>query len=343
MRQLLNTLYIQTQGSYLNLRTDNIQVEVDQKCKALIPLHHIGELAIFGNVLLSPFLVQRLGRERKSVSWLSEYGRFCARSEPVVSGNVILRVAQYKAAESLSSALAIAKYVVAGKLQNQRTTLLRSARDTKDNNVAQQLRQAAQHIANQITSLPSSQTLEQLRGIEGDAAKRYWQVFSLMLRANRDYFSISERSRRPARDPLNALLNFVYTILANDCASACQSVGLDPQVGFLHSLRSGRNSLALDMMEELRSTVADRAILTLINRQQLVPADFVRHQGDTYNISEEARKKILAYLTERKKEEVMHSFLGRKMPLGLVPHVQARLLAQHLRGDRDKYPPYLQR
>ena len=171
----------------------------------------------------------------------------------------------------------------------------------------------------------------------------YWEVFPLMLRANRDFFWLTERTRRPARDPINALLNFVYTVLANDCASACQSVGLDPQVGFLHALRPGRSSLALDLMEELRPVTGGRAILPLINRQQLTPRDFVLHGGQTVTIRDDARKLILAHLTERRKEEVTHPLSARKTPMGLIPHVQARLLAQHLRGDRPHYPPYLHR
>ena len=182
-----------------------------------------------------------------------------------------------------------------------------------------------------------------MRGIEGTAARTYWEVFPLMLRVSRADFWLRERTRRPARDAINALLNFVYTILANDCASAAQSVGLDPQVGFLHALRPGRASLALDLMEELRPATADRAVLTLINRQQLTPRDFVHHEGHAVTLTEDARRTVLAHLSDRRKEEVTHPLTGRKTPLGLVPHVQARLLAQHLRGDRPHYPPYLHR
>ena len=342
MRHLLNTLYIQTQGTYLHLDTDNIRVEVERERRAMIPLHHVEGVVVFGNVLLSPFLIHRLAREHKPVTWLSEWGRFMARTETPMSGNVLLRVAQHGCACDEARTLAVARYALAGKLQNQKVTLLRSAREALSDDPGL-LRQAAQDINAQIGLLPLARTVDELRGIEGTAARVYWEVFSLMLRVNRDFFWMQGRSRRPARDPINAVLNFVYTVLANDCASACQSVGLDPQVGFLHALRPGRPSLALDLMEELRAVVADRAIITLINRSQLTAQSFVLHQGNTVTIKEEARKVILAHLTERRKEEVTHPLTARRTPMGLVPHIQARLLAQHLRGDRPHYPPYLHR
>ncbi|WP_424950341.1 type I-C CRISPR-associated endonuclease Cas1c [Deinococcus sp.] len=342
MRHLLNTLYIQTQGTYLHLKTDNVRVEVGHEVRAMIPLHHVEGVVVFGNVLLSPFLIHKLAREHKPVTWLTEFGRFMARTETPVSGNVLLRVAQHACAGDEKRTLEVAKYVAAGKLQNQKTTLMRSAREAL-NDDPELLRQAARDINAQIGLLPLARTVDEVRGIEGTAARTYWEVFSLMLRANRDFFWMQGRNRRPARDAINATLNFIYTVLANDCASACQSVGLDPQVGFLHALRPGRSSLALDLMEELRAVVADRAIVTLINRQQLTPRDFVLHEGNTVTIREDARKLILAHLSERRKEEVTHPLTARKTPMGLIPHVQARLLAQHLRGDRPHYPPYLHR
>ncbi|WP_027460546.1 type I-C CRISPR-associated endonuclease Cas1c [Deinococcus murrayi] len=342
MKHLLNTLYIQTQGTYLHLDTDNIRVEVEREKRAMIPLHHVEGVTVFGNVLLSPFLIQRLARDHKPITWLSEHGRFMARTETPVSGNVLLRVAQHACADDADRTLAIARLIAAGKLQNQKVTLLRAAREAVGDD-SERLREAAGDINAQIACLPLAESVDEVRGIEGAAARVYWEVFPLMLRQNRDFFWLPARTRRPARDPINAVLNFVYTVLANDCASACQAVGLDPQLGFLHALRPGRSSLALDLMEELRPVVADRAILTLINRQQLTPRDFVLHEGGTVTIREDARRTILAHLTERRKEEVTHPLTARKTPLGLLPHVQARLLAQHLRGDRPHYPPYLHR
>jgi len=342
VRQLLNTLYIQTQGTYLHLDTDNIRVEVERERRAMIPIHHVDSVVVFGNVLISPFLIHRLAREHKPVTWLTEHGRFMARTETPVSGNVLLRVAQHDCAQDKARTLNVARYVAAGKLQNQKTTLLRSAREAA-NDDAHLLRHAAREINSLIGSLPLTGTVDEVRGIEGTAARTYWDAFPRMLRMNREFFDMRERTRRPARDAVNATLNFVYTVLANDCASACQSVGLDPQVGFLHALRPGRSSLALDLMEELRAVVADRAIVTLINRQQLTPRDFQQHEGRTVTIREDARKLILSHLSERRKEEVTHPLTARKTPMGLIPHVQARLLAQHLRGDRPHYPPYLHR
>ncbi|WP_420594180.1 type I-C CRISPR-associated endonuclease Cas1c [Deinococcus sp.] len=342
MRQLLNTLYVQTQGSYLRLENDNVRVDVEGVRTAMLPLHHLDGIVVFGNVLLSPFLVQQLGRTHKPVTWLTEWGRFTARLETPVSGNVLLRVAQHACACDEKRTLEVAKYIAAGKLQNQKSALLRSAREAAPED-APALRQAAQDINAQIGCLPLAETVDEVRGIEGSAARRYFEAFSLMLRVHRDFFWLGERTRRPARDPINAVLNYVYTLLAGDCASACQSVGLDPQVGFLHALRPGRASLALDLMEELRAVIADRAVVTLINRQQLTPRDFTLHEGHTVTLGEEARRTIIKHLQERKQEEVTHPLTGRKTPLGLVSHVQARLLAQHLRGDRPHYPPYLHR
>lgn len=342
MRHLLNTLYVQTQKSYLRLENDNVRVDVDGARLTMLPLHHLDGIVVFGNVLLSPYLIQKLGRLHKPVTWLTEWGQFTARTETPVSGNVLLRVAQHACTCDPARTLAVTRYIAAGKLQNQKTTLLRSAREAPDED-APALRQAARDINAQIGVLPLAESVDEVRGIEGTAARSYFEVFSLMLRAHRDFFWLGERTRRPARDPINALLNYVYTLLAGECASACQTVGLDPQIGFLHALRPGRQSLALDLMEELRPVVADRAIITLINRQQLTPRDFTLHEGRTVTLTEEGRRTILRHLQERKGEEVHHPLTGRKTPLGLIPHVQARLLAQHLRGDRPHYPPYLHR
>lgn len=342
MRTLLNTLYVQTQGSYLRLENDNVRVDVEGVRTAMLPLHHLDGVVVFGNVLLSPYLVQKLARQNKPITWMSESGRFAARTETPMSGNVMLRVAQHAAACDAARTLEVAKYVAAGKLQNQKSALLRSAREANEED-APLLRLAARSVNDQIGQLPLSRSLDEIRGVEGTAARSYFEVFSRTLRANREFFTLTERTRRPARDPINATLNYVYTLLAGDCAGACQQVGLDPQVGFLHALRPGRASLALDLMEELRAVIADRAVITLINRNQLTPRDFTLHEGRTVTISEDGRRTIIRHLQERKQETVRHPLTGRDTPLGLISHVQARLLAQHLRGDRPHYPPYLHR
>jgi CRISP-associated protein Cas1 len=342
MRTLLNTLYIQTQGSYLRLENDNVRVDVEGVRTAMLPLHHLDGVVVFGNVLLSPYLIQKLAQAHKPVTWLTEWGRFTARLETPMSGNVLLRVAQHAAACDSARTLEVAKYIAAGKLQNQKSALMRSAREATEDD-APLLRLAAQEVNSMIGYLPLASSLDEIRGIEGTAARSYFGVFSRTLKVNRDFFDLTERTRRPARDPINAVLNYVYTLLAGDCAGACQQVGLDPQVGFLHALRPGRASLALDLMEELRAVIADRAVVTLINRSQLTPRDFTLHEGRTVTISEEGRRTIIKHLQERKQETVRHPLTGRDTPLGLISHVQARLLAQHLRGDRPHYPPYLHR
>lgn len=339
---IIQTLYVQQQGTRLSLKDDNIRLERENYPPQMLPIHHIKGMVLFGNVTVTPYLIHRLADEGKSIAWLSEYGRFKTRTETPATSSVLLRVAQHAAAATPERATEIARYIVAGKLQNQRQSLMRAARETTGEDETA-LRAAAQEIESCISALPRAETLDFIRGLEGGAARSYWQTFSHMIRHNRDFFAITERTRRPARDPINALLNFAYTILTNDCTGACQAVGLDPQVGFLHALRPGRDSLACDLVEEFRSVIAERALLTLINRRQLTPKHFTVQPGQICEITDVGRKLILEALHQRRGEEVSHAIVGRKVPLGLVPHVQARLLAQHLRDDRPHYPPYLHR
>jgi CRISP-associated protein Cas1 len=247
------------------------------------------------------------------------------------------------ALDSPEMTLNIARYVIAGKLQNARNILMRAAREAKDEADQKVLRAAAQVHVESIRNAESAVNLDQLRGIEGFAAKAYFSGFTAMIRTNRAAFEFTERSRRPPRDPINALLSFVYTLLVNECVAACEGVGLDPQLGFLHVLRPGRPALALDLMEELRSLLADRLVLTLINRGQLQPDDFVERPGGAIYLTEDGRKTLLTAYQKRKQEEVQHPITGAKVPYGLIPHVQARLLARHLRGDIPSYQPFILR
>lgn len=343
MKELLNTLYIQTQGSYLRLEQDTLKVEVDKRVLAQIPLHHVGGLVLFGNVLLSPFLIHRLAEEGKGVVWLSESGRFKARLFAPISGNVLLRRAQNAALDDADSTLTIVRYMVAGKLQNARTTLLRTARDCRDDTHRAALRGAADLHAQTIIRLPHLRYLDEVRGAEGDAAKAYFSVFDHMILNREEAFRFFGRNRRPPRDPVNALLSFSYGMLRNECTSALESVGLDPKVGFLHALRPGRPSLALDLMEELRAPVADRFVLTLINLGQVRADGFVMRPGGGVEMTEETRKTLIVAYQKRKQEEVNHPTLKSSIPIGLIPHIQARLLARHLRGDVPNYQPYLAR
>lgn len=343
MKVILNTLYVQSPGSYLHLDHDTVRVELEGATRARVPLHHVGAVVVFGNVMVSPFLVQNLAAAGKSLVWMTRSGRFSGRLEGPTSGNVLLRCAHFEAARDPATALGLARRVVAGKLQNSRNVLLRAARETENEADRARLSGAALEHARAIAALRASPTLDELRGLEGNAARAYFGAFSSMLRFNRAHFAFSERSRHPPLDRLNALLSFLYAILANDCAGACEAVGLDPQVGFLHALRPGRSSLALDLMEEFRAPLADRLALTLINRNQLKPDDFVERPGGAINLTDDARKSVLAAYQNRKSESLTHPFTGHSLPFGLVPHVQARLLARHLRGDTPSYPPFILR
>lgn len=343
MKQLLNTLYVQTQGSYLRLDHETLKIEIEKEVRLQVPLHHLGSIVLFGNVLLSPFLIHQCGEDGRSIVWLTQYGQFKARIIGPTSGNVLLRQAQHHGISNTETALSIARYIVAGKLQNTRAVLLRSAREAKTENDHLALSKAADVHANAIQNTEKATELEKLRGIEGYAAKTYFSAFSHMIRTHREVFGLTERSKRPPRDPINALLSFAYSLLANECVAACEGVGLDPQMGFLHVLRPGRPALALDLMEELRAPFADRFVLTLINRGQIKPDDFIERPGGAIHLTDDARKTFLTAYQKRKQEEVPHRFLNTKISLGLVPHIQARLLARHLRGDTPFYQPFIQR
>jgi len=343
MKQLLNTLYIQTQGSYLRLDHETLKVEVEKEVQRQIPLHHLGGIVVFGNVLLSPFLIHRCAEDGRDLVWLSQYGQFKARLSGPTTGNVLLRRAQHEALTSPQACLLIARYIVAAKLQNARSVLMRSARETNDLADKTALTAAATVHAEAIRNTEAVSDIGKLRGIEGYAAKSYFAAFSHMIRTNREAFTFTERSRRPPRDPINALLSLIYTLLAGEYVAACEGVGLDPQMGFLHVMRPGRPSLALDLMEELRAPLADRLVLTLINRNQIKPDDFIERPGGAIHLTEDARKNVLAAYQKRKQEEVTHLVIGSKIPLGLIVHIQARLIARHLRGDIPTYQPFIQR
>jgi CRISP-associated protein Cas1 len=342
MKQILNTLYVQTQGTYLQLDHETLKVKLEDDTKQL-PLHHLGSIVAFGNVLFSPFLIHRCAADGRSIVWLSQSGRFQGRLAGPTTGNVLLRRAQHEAIMNPVATLNIARYVVAGKLQNTRNVLMRAAREAKQGTDETKLRAAAQVHADAIESTEKSVDIDQLRGIEGYAAKAYFGAFSEMIRTNREGFEFRERSKRPPKDRINALLSFAYTLLANECVAACEGVGLDPQMGFSHVMRPGRPSLALDLMEELRSVVADRLVLSLVNRGQVKPSDFIDRLGGGVYLTEDARKEFLAAYQKRKQEEVTHPILESKVPIGLLCHVQARLLARHLRGDISQYPPFILR
>lgn len=275
-----------------------------------------------------------------AISLHDRNGCFKARVEGAVTGNVLLRVAQYRA--SAKQQLSIARNCIAGKIRNSRYVLLRAARDTADEAAKSALVDTAKQLAHRLRALPSVTDSDILRGVEGDAAKLYFSAFSYCIRADsREEFMLNGRSRRPPLDKTNALLSFLYALLAHDCRAALEAVGLDPQYGYLHVPRPGRPSLALDLMEEFRPLLADRMALTLINRQQIQPSDFTIRQGGAVEMSDAARKTLLIAYQDRKKEEITHPLTQQKIPIGVLPYIQARLLARTLREDLPAYPPYV--
>lgn len=344
-RELLNTLFVSTEGAYVRLDGDALKIEADGKKLLQVPLHHLGSVVLFGSANISAQALQRCAQDGRAVNFLDHGGRFKARVVGPVCGNVLLRQAQYEAHRDVSGrAVEIARAVVAGKIRNLRANIARSARDTRnDEDAAAALRACLEALAKLLLSLPEQATVDAVRGIEGQASALYFEVFGALLTVPAEEFSFRLRSRRPPRDRVNALLSFLYALLSADCVAACEGVGLDPQFGFLHALRPGRPSLALDLMEEFRPCLADRLALTLINRRQVRAAEHFETRdgaGDSVLLSDSGRKIVLAAYQERKKEEVIHPLLKDKAPLGLLPHLQARLLARHLRGDLAAYIPF---
>lgn len=344
MRQLLNTLFITTEGAYLRLEGDTLCVEVERQKKLQVPLHHLGGIVTFGDIMLTPALLRRCATDGRSVALLNRNGEFGARLEGPVSGNILLRQAQHRAAVDSSAALDIARACVAGKMRNCRLVLLRGARESKNDEDTITLRQASKLLANHLRKVPITESLDNLLGLEGDAARVYFGSMSALIRNDqRSIFAFSRRSRRPPLDRFNALLSFLYTLLVNDCRSALEGVGLDPQLGFLHAVRPGRPALALDLMEEFRPIIADRLALTLINRGQLGERNFEPRIGGAVYLNVQGRKTVLAAYQQRKQEELSHPLLEQTVPIGLLPHLQARFLARVLRGDMVGYLPFLSR
>ena len=344
MHQIENTLYVMTQGAYAHLENDTVRIDVEREKRLQVPLHHVGALVCFGNVLVSPFLIHRCAEEGKAVVLLSQGGRFKARIEGPVSGNILLRQAQYRGAADPKWCLGIARAMIAGKIKNSRQILMRGAREAAAEKDSTALGVTAEQLANALRRVPHAANLDELRGIEGESAKNYFGAVSLLLRTDaRGVFALDGRTRRPPRDRINALLSFLYAMLMNDCRSAVEATGLDPQLGFLHAVRPGRASLALDLMEELRAWAADRLALTLINRGQIQSTDFDEHEGGAVLLNEKGRKAVVVAYQERKQEAVMHPLLEKTVPIGVIPFLQARYLARTLRGDMEGYLPFVVR
>jgi len=341
VKKLLNTLYVTTEGAGLRKDGENVVAEIEGEERARVPFHMLASIVLFGPIFISPSLIGACAAGGISVVILDRAGRFQARVEGPVSGNVLLRRAQYRASETPEP---VVRSIILGKVANQRSVLMRALRDHGANyagDVRARIETSTDRMAHILRFVElSDASLERLRGAEGEAANLYFQVFGHLIRVDAPRMQWHGRSRRPPLDPVNALLSFLYSLLAHDCRSAAEAVGLDPAVGFLHRDRPGRPSLALDLMEEFRPALADRLALSLINRRQLQNTDFDQRDSGAVLLSEAGRKTVLTAWQERKREERLHDFLGEKAPLGLVPFLQAQMLARHLRGDLDIYPPW---
>jgi len=342
VKQLQNTLFVTTQGAYLAKEGESLVVRAEKEKKFQITLRNLDGVVCFGQVSASPFLLGMCAENDVTVSFLTENGRFLAKATGPVSGNVILRRNQYRMADDEEKSLSISRSVLSGKLVNSRTLLRRVARDRQQNDT-DKLDRAADSLTSAIRRLAIAGGLEDIRGIEGEAARTYFGVFDLLLSSDEDAFTFTGRNRRPPLDPVNCLLSFVYTLLLHDIRSALESVGLDPEVGYLHRDRPGRPGLALDLLEEFRPAIADRLVLTLINRGQVKPRGFETSGSGAVTMDEDTRKEVLVAYQKRKQQEIEHPFLREKMPLGLFPFMQALLLARYIRGDLEEYPPYLWR
>ena len=344
MRPMLNTLYVTTEGAWLRKDGENVVMEVDGTERARLPIHMLGGLVCLGRALVSPPLLGYCAERGICVSFLSPQGKFLARVEGPVSGNVLLRRTQYRLVDDPAQCGLLVRHVLVGKVHNQRAVLGRGLRDHGDKLAAEalaKLEHAHLRLARIIDKLLMETDADQLRGLEGEAASVYFDAFGLLLRTEDETLRFEGRSRRPPLDPINAVLSMLYTLLTHDCRGALETVGLDPAVGFLHRDRPGRPSLALDLMEEFRPVLADRLALSLFNRKQLVARDFRKMDNGAVLLQDDARKLLLTSYQERKRDELQHSFVGERAPMGMFPYLQAQLLARHIRGDLDAYPPFL--
>jgi CRISP-associated protein Cas1 len=340
VKQLLNTLYVTTQGAYLAREGETVAVKVEQEARLRVPIHTLIGIVCFGQVSCSPFLLGLCGERGVAVSFLSEHGRFLARVQGPVQGNVLLRREQYRWADREDRSAGVARAVVLAKVANSRTAVLRARRENPGGAGVEDMEGAARRLLWLLEEVGRAGTLDEIRGHEGEAGRVYFGVFDHMITAQKQDFFFRGRNRRPPRDNMNALLSFIYTLLAHDVTSALEGVGLDPAVGFLHRDRPGRPSLGLDLMEELRPVVADRLALSLVNRRQVQGNGFRRQEGGGVTMDEGTRKEVLVAYQKRKQEELVHPFLDERLAYGLIPHAQALLLARAVRGNLDGYPSF---
>ena len=343
MQRFLNTLYVMTQKSYLHKKGETVELVVDKKVVAAIPLINLDSIVCFGNVSVSPFLLGACPEYNITVSFLSESGKYLARVQGPVAGNVLLRKEQYRISDDKIRSAQVAQFFIAGKLANQRNVLQRAIRDHGEKIDACRVQQAIAILSTNLKKIPKEFDLDRLRGLEGDSAEAYFSVFDELIVSQKEVFSFSGRSRRPPLDNVNAMLSYTYTVLFHDMVSALECVGLDPAVGFLHRDRPGRLSLALDLMEEFRAPVADRLVLSLINRGEVTGKGFQQSASGAVVMSEETRKTLIAAYQKKKEAVLSHPYVEKKMYLAILFQTQARLLARYIRGDIDGYPVYIWR
>jgi CRISPR-associated protein Cas1 len=341
MKRLLNTLYVSTQGAWLAQEGENIVVHLDKETSKPFPIHLFESVICFGKVNVTAPLMGFCAKKGVPISFFSEHGRFLARVDGPVRGNVLLRRQQYRLADDEKATANIARNILIGKIANSRTVLMRAARENGEGNPL--LASAVKYLGGTGQDLEKTLPLETLRGKEGDAARCYFDVFDHLILTQKEHFRFIDRNRRPPTDKVNALLSFVYVLLSHDVMSALEGVGLDPAVGYLHRDRPGRPSLALDIMEEFRSWLADRLVLSLINLKQVRPEGFTQSESGAVMIDDTTRKTVIGAWQERKQDALTHPYLDEKMAIGLLPHVQARLLARHIRGELESYPPFVWR
>lgn len=341
MKRHLNTLFITTQGAYVSKDGESVVVKVDNEIRLRVPVHTLGGIVCFGLVSCSPFLMGFCAEKGVSISFMTETGGFLAKVQGPVSGNVLLRRGQYRFADDLKFSAGIATAFLTGKVVNSRTVLQRALRDHPDKVNTDELEGAVQRLNSALRRLQSDNEVDVLRGIEGESANTYFNVFDQLITNQKEDFFFRGRNRRPPLDNVNCLLSFLYIILMHDIRSALETVGLDPAVGFLHRDRPGRYGLALDLMEEFRPFIADRLALSLINLGQVQGRGFAKKESGGVWMDDDTRKTVLIAYQNRKQDEIMHPFLKEKVTIGLLFHTQALLLARHLRGDMDAYPTFI--
>ncbi len=341
MKKHLNTLFVTTQGAYLGKDGETVAVRIEQKTVMRIPIHTLNGIVCFGSVGVSPYLMGFCAEKDVAVSFLTEHGRFLAMVKGPVSGNVLLRRKQFRMADNSDMSAQMAGFILAGKIANCRTVLERSLRDHPEKIDQPSVKKVSSRLLMYLQKELEQNDLDRLRGIEGDAAHQYFTVFDQLIYQQQEVFSFSGRNRRPPTDHVNCLLSFVYTLLVHDVRSALESVGLDPSVGFLHRDRPGRPGLALDMMEEFRPFLADRLVLSMINRSQVKPEGFITRESGAVHMDDDTRKTVLTSYQKRKQESLIHPFLNEKVQIGNLFFIQALLLARFIRGDLDGYPPFI--